>query len=179
MLRFINFHFVFFAVQPGHPSNLRSLETNATTLKLTWREGFKGNSPITKYLVQGNNETGFANNHDSLWFDALVVIDPYKYHNLPPVIIRSLRPFTTYRFRVKAWNKVAASDFSAKSGEITTQQAAPESPPLNLQVKPPRYPGELTLTWTVSLRLLTGLQFLFTMLYILTLKRFFLISSAM
>ncbi|XP_046861970.1 protein sidekick-2-like [Xenia sp. Carnegie-2017] len=136
------------AVQPGPPSNLRSLETNATTLKLTWREGFKGNSPITKYLVQGNNETGFKNNRDSLWFDALVVINPYKYHNLPPVIIESLRPFTTYRFRVKAWNKVAASDFSAISGEITTQQAAPESPPLNLRVNPPRYPGELTLTWT-------------------------------
>ena len=49
--------------------------------------------------------------------------DPFKVHNLPPVIIKYLRPATTYRFRVKAVNKVGQSPFSKVSGDIMTARA--------------------------------------------------------
>ena len=117
------FVFLFFLVRPSAPSNLRFLEVNATALQLTWVEGSKGRSPITKYVIEGNNETGFANDETSQWFDALIVNDPYKIYNLPPVIIENLRPATVYRFRVKAFNKVGPSPASPKSMDITTADA--------------------------------------------------------
>lgn len=108
--------------RPHAPSKLRVFETNATSLELTWLEGWKGNSPIIKYIIEGNNETGFANDRNSEWFDALIVNDPFKIHNLPPVIIEELRPATTYRFRVKAVNKVGSSPFSKVSPDFSTAE---------------------------------------------------------
>lgn len=110
-------------MDPLAPSALRFLEINATTLELTWKEGWKGNSPIIKYIIQGNNETGFANDRNSEWFDALIVNDPFKIHNLPPVIIEDLRPATTYRFRVRGENKVGTSPFSKISRDVMTSEA--------------------------------------------------------
>ena len=109
--------------KPRPPTSFRFLKVNATTLELTWIEGWKGNSPITRYDIQGNNETGFADDRSSKWFDALIVNDPYKIYNLPPVIIRNLKPATVYRFRVRAVNKAGSSSFSAKSGDIRTLNA--------------------------------------------------------
>lgn len=117
---FCNFPFV---VYPKPPTGLNFLEVNATALMLNWQEGFKGNSPIIKYIIQGNNETGFANNRNSEWFNALIVNNPYKVYNLPPVIVADLLPFTTYRFKVQAVNKVGSSSFSDVSGDVTTLQA--------------------------------------------------------
>ena len=108
--------------KPHAPSKLRIVETNATSFELTWIEGWKGNSPIIRYIIEGNNETGFANDRNSEWFDALIVNDPFKIHALPPVIIEGLRPATTYRFRVKAVNKVGASPFSKVSADISTAE---------------------------------------------------------
>jgi hypothetical protein len=101
----------------------QQLEINATTIELDWTEGWKGNSPITRYVVEGNNETGFAHDKYSKWFDALIVNDPYRIYNLPPVIIRNLKPATVYRFRVKAENKVGSSSFSQRSGNEQTRDA--------------------------------------------------------
>ena len=74
-------------------------------------------------MVEGNNETGFAHDKYSKWFDALIVNDPYRIYNLPPVIIRNLKPATVYRFRVKAENKVGSSSFSQRSGNEQTRDA--------------------------------------------------------
>ena len=112
-----------FLVLPGPPTALRFLEINATALELTWQEGLKGNSPIIKYIIEGNNETGFANDRTSTWFDALIVNNPYKIHNLPPVIVEDLTPATTYRFRVRAKNKIGFSSYSKVSGDVTTSPA--------------------------------------------------------
>jgi ApbE superfamily uncharacterized protein (UPF0280 family) len=51
------------------------------------------------------------------------VKDPYKIYNLLPVIIENLIPATTYRFRIKAVNKVGSSPISAVSGDVKTSQA--------------------------------------------------------
>ena len=90
---------------------------------MTWVEGSKGRSPIIKYVIEGNNETGFANDRTSQWFIALTVDEPYKIYNLPPVLIENLRPNTVYRFRVRAYNKVGASPLSLVSKDIKTGMA--------------------------------------------------------
>ena len=107
-------------MRPHAPTALRFMEINATAIELTWKEGWKGNSPIIKYIIEGNNETGFANDRNSEWFDALIVNNPFSIYNLPPVIIEDLRPATTYRFRVQAENKVGSSPFSLVSRDVTT-----------------------------------------------------------
>ncbi|XP_028395112.1 protein sidekick-1-like [Dendronephthya gigantea] len=132
------------AVRPREPSQLRLFDVNATSMQLTWKEGFKGHSPIIKYLIEGNNETGFANDRSSKWFTALIVIDPFKIYNLPPVVIGTA---TIYRFRVRAENKVGVSAFSNVSAGISTADARPWSPPVNIRVSPAQYPGEFFLYW--------------------------------
>ncbi|CAJ0932166.1 unnamed protein product [Ranitomeya imitator] len=47
-----------------------------------------------------------------------------------------LKPFTTYKFRVKATNDIGDSEYSAESESLTTLQAAPDDAPAILSVTP-------------------------------------------
>lgn len=135
-------------VPPHPPTQLRFLEINATAIELTWVEGSKGRSPIISYIIEGNNETGFANDKTSQWFNALIVKHPYKIYNLPPVLIENLNSDTVYRFRVRAVNKVGASPLSMVSSDVRTAEDVPSSPPIGIRVESTGLnPGELLLRW--------------------------------
>ncbi|KAG6920445.1 sidekick cell adhesion molecule 2, partial [Chelydra serpentina] len=47
-----------------------------------------------------------------------------------------LKPFTSYKFRVKATNDIGDSEYSQESESLTTLQAAPEEAPTILSVTP-------------------------------------------
>ncbi|ERE69098.1 protein sidekick-2 isoform 1, partial [Cricetulus griseus] len=47
-----------------------------------------------------------------------------------------LKPFTSYKFRVKATNDIGDSEFSEESESLTTLQAAPDEAPTILSVTP-------------------------------------------
>ncbi|XP_010209386.1 PREDICTED: LOW QUALITY PROTEIN: protein sidekick-2, partial [Tinamus guttatus] len=56
--------------------------------------------------------------------------------NASAFLVDRLKPFTSYKFRVKATNDIGDSDYSEESESLTTLQAAPEEAPTILSVTP-------------------------------------------
>uniref|UniRef100_G1SEF4 Sidekick cell adhesion molecule 2 n=1 Tax=Oryctolagus cuniculus TaxID=9986 RepID=G1SEF4_RABIT len=57
-------------------------------------------------------------------------------HNASTFVVNRLKPFTSYKFRVKATNDIGDSEFSEESESLTTLQAAPDEAPTILSVMP-------------------------------------------
>ncbi|XP_071672735.1 protein sidekick-2 isoform X1 [Patagioenas fasciata] len=110
---------------PGKPL-ARQEEVRARSVLLSWEPGSDGLSPVRYYTVQTRQLP------DGEW--ALHPISISR--NATAFIVDRLKPFTSYKFRVKATNDIGDSEYSEESESLTTLQAAPEEAPTILSVTP-------------------------------------------
>ncbi|XP_010001108.1 PREDICTED: protein sidekick-2-like [Chaetura pelagica] len=91
---------------PGPPVGILFPEVRTTSVRLIWQPPAAPNGII----LGSRNATAF--------------------------VVDRLKPFTSYKFRVKATNDIGDSEYSEESESLTTLQAAPEEAPTILSVTP-------------------------------------------
>ncbi|NWW94823.1 SDK2 protein, partial [Rhynochetos jubatus] len=110
---------------PGKPLAQQE-EVRARSVLLSWEPGSDGLSPVRYYTVQTRELP-----HGE-WAPHAASVS----HNATAVVVDRLKPFTSYKFRVKATNDIGDSEYSEESESLTTLQAAPEEAPTILSVTP-------------------------------------------
>ncbi|XP_048821339.1 protein sidekick-2 isoform X1 [Lagopus muta] len=112
--------------QPPSKPLVRQEDVRARSVLLSWEPGSDGLSPVRFYTVQTRELPSGE------W-----ALHPASVsHNATAVIVDRLKPFTSYKFRVKATNDIGDSEYSEESESLTTLQAAPEEAPTILSVTP-------------------------------------------
>ena len=107
-----------FAEKPGAPRNLRVIEARARSVLLDFTPGSSGRAPILTYTVQYNNDSFYP--VSAQWKTLMVVQDAHLVWNLLPLTLPNLKPYSDYRFRVIAKNKVGSSNPSNASDTVRT-----------------------------------------------------------
>uniref|UniRef100_A0A673TFD6 Sidekick cell adhesion molecule 1 n=1 Tax=Suricata suricatta TaxID=37032 RepID=A0A673TFD6_SURSU len=119
---------VFTEQRPAPPRELLvpQAEVTARSLRLQWVPGSDGASPIRYFTVQVRELPGGP------WqtFSSSVS------HEATACTVDRLRPFTSYKLRLKATNDIGDSDFSAETDAVTTLQDVPGEPPSSVSVTP-------------------------------------------
>ncbi|NXI91936.1 SDK2 protein, partial [Psophia crepitans] len=110
---------------PGKPLAQQE-EVRARSVLLSWEPGSDGLSPVRYYTVQTRELP------DGEWALHSASVS----HNATAFVVDRLKPFTSYKFRVKATNDIGDSEYSEESESLTTLQAAPEEAPTILSVTP-------------------------------------------
>ncbi|NWW06597.1 SDK2 protein, partial [Oreocharis arfaki] len=110
---------------PGKPLAQQE-EVRARSVLLSWEPGSDGLSPVRYYTVQSRELPGG---------DWALHSAPVS-HNGTAFVVDRLKPFTSYKFRVKATNDIGDSEYSEESESLTTLQAAPEEAPTILSITP-------------------------------------------
>ncbi|NXK65427.1 SDK2 protein, partial [Sylvietta virens] len=110
---------------PGKPLAQQE-EVRARSVLLSWEPGSDGLSPVRYYTVQSRELPGG---------DWALHSAPVS-HNATAFVVDRLKPFTSYKFRVKATNDIGDSEYSEESESLTTLQAAPEEAPTILSITP-------------------------------------------
>ncbi|XP_064323092.1 protein sidekick-2 isoform X2 [Phalacrocorax carbo] len=110
---------------PGKPLAQQE-EVRARSVLLSWEPGSDGLSPVRYYTVQTRELP------DGEW----VLHSASISRNATAFVVDRLKPFTSYKFRVKATNDIGDSEYSEESESLTTLQAAPEEAPTILSVTP-------------------------------------------
>ncbi|KAM9371192.1 protein sidekick-2 [Phaethornis superciliosus] len=110
---------------PGKPLAHQE-EVLARSVLLSWEPGSDGLSPVRYYTVQSRQLPGGE------WALHSASVS----RNATACVVQRLKPFTSYKFRVKATNDIGDSEYSEESESLTTLQAAPEEAPTILSVTP-------------------------------------------
>uniref|UniRef100_A0A6I8SSN7 Sidekick cell adhesion molecule 2 n=1 Tax=Xenopus tropicalis TaxID=8364 RepID=A0A6I8SSN7_XENTR len=110
---------------PSKPTVLQE-DVKARTVLLSWDPGSDGLSPVRYYTIQTLELP------KGKW----VVHSATISHNSTSAVVDRLKPFTSYKFRVKATNDIGDSEYSEESEALTTLQAAPGEAPTILSVNP-------------------------------------------
>ncbi|KAG0416087.1 hypothetical protein HPB47_006732, partial [Ixodes persulcatus] len=120
----------------GSPVNVTVANATGNSLLLSWAEPFRGNSAITRYLVQFRE----AGSDDEAALRNLTTNT-----SLTLASIGSLRPARVFSLRVKAENGVGWGRFS---GWVTanTEEDSPASPPVNITARPTG-PNSIKISW--------------------------------
>uniref|UniRef100_A0A670HQN0 Sidekick cell adhesion molecule 2 n=1 Tax=Podarcis muralis TaxID=64176 RepID=A0A670HQN0_PODMU len=100
---------------PSKPVVLQE-DVKSRSVLLSWEPGSDGLSPVRYYTVQTRELP------DGKW----VLHSASVNHNTTSFIVNRLKPFTTYKFRVKATNDIGDSEYSEESESLTTLQAPSE-----------------------------------------------------
>ncbi|XP_035198394.1 protein sidekick-2 isoform X3 [Oxyura jamaicensis] len=112
--------------QPPSKPLARQEDVRARSVLLSWEPGSDGLSPVRFYTVQTRELP------DGEWALHPAAVS----HNATAFVVDRLKPFTSYKFRVKATNDIGDSEYSEESESLTTLQAAPEEAPTILSVTP-------------------------------------------
>ncbi|UJR10058.1 hypothetical protein I4U23_014280 [Adineta vaga] len=116
---------------PWPPTFVRGLLVNdsiskSVAVNLTWIPNFDGNIPIERYTIQMKDSSSSDNNgYDDLGWQNKEDINIEKNQTKTWTLIRHLRPFTTYRFRLSAWNQLGEGQISSPSNNITLPEEIP------------------------------------------------------
>ncbi|NWI52893.1 SDK2 protein, partial [Calyptomena viridis] len=110
---------------PGKPLAQQE-EVRARSVLLSWEPGSDGLSPVRYYTVQSRELP------DGEWALHSTSVS----HNATAFVVDRLKPFTSYKFRVKATNDIGDSEYSEESESLTTLQAAPEEAPTIISITP-------------------------------------------
>ncbi|XP_064472281.1 cell adhesion molecule Dscam1-like [Ornithodoros turicata] len=105
---------------PEPPGDVKVGEVKSRSLLLSWSPSFSGNSPVSRYLVQCQSETGLATN---------VSVESER----TSATVRPLRPSTKYECHVRAENDVGVGDPSSPAVKATTGIEVPGGPPLDVK----------------------------------------------
>uniref|UniRef100_A0A8C8RVJ0 Sidekick cell adhesion molecule 2 n=1 Tax=Pelusios castaneus TaxID=367368 RepID=A0A8C8RVJ0_9SAUR len=112
--------------QPPSKPLVQQEDVKARSVLLSWEPGSDGLSPVRYYTVQ-TRELPAAE-----WTLHSASVS----HNTTSFVVDRLKPFTSYKFRIKATNDIGDSEYSHESESVTTLQAAPEEAPTILSVTP-------------------------------------------
>ncbi|CAN7993970.1 unnamed protein product [Ixodes hexagonus] len=121
---------------PGAPVNVTVANSTGSSLLLSWAEPFRGNSAITRYLVQFRE----AGSDDEAALRNLTTNS-----SLTMATIGFLRPARVFSLRVKAENGVGWGRFSAWV-TANTEEDSPASPPVNITARPTG-PNSIKISW--------------------------------
>uniref|UniRef100_A0A4W5NYF9 Sidekick cell adhesion molecule 2 n=1 Tax=Hucho hucho TaxID=62062 RepID=A0A4W5NYF9_9TELE len=98
--------------QPASRPTVPQEDVQARSVMLSWEPGSDGLSPVRYYTVQ------YRELPDSNW----TVHSASVNHEASSYIVDSLKPFTSYQFRVKVTNDIGDSEYSQESEAVTTLQ---------------------------------------------------------
>ncbi|KAI3354022.1 hypothetical protein L3Q82_018584 [Scortum barcoo] len=113
-------------VLPSQPQNLRAVEINQTSLRLSWQPGFGGDYPLIRCSVQAKHlEEPFAAGPDKMIHNQNV--------NIPPAthLVRDLEPHSLYAVRVACHSSQGPSEWSPWV-ELRTKEGVPDNAPINM-----------------------------------------------
>ncbi|EYB98311.1 hypothetical protein Y032_0132g1710 [Ancylostoma ceylanicum] len=116
--------------RPQMPTFVRAELINNTIpakIRVSWVEGFDGNSPIIKHSVEMRTV-----GPTQLWSDWEVVVDNVPSEECCSVLVDNLRPSVTAEFRVIASNRFGSGKPSLPSGNVTMPQQPPAAAPRNV-----------------------------------------------
>ncbi|XP_069786249.1 protein sidekick-2 isoform X2 [Narcine bancroftii] len=115
-------------VHPQPPSKpaIQQQDVRSRSVLLSWEPGSDGLSPVRYYTIQ---ILELPNGNWSLHSASVS-------HESTTYLVDRLKPFTSYKFRVKATNDVGDGEYSEESDSVTTLQAAPDEAPEILSVTP-------------------------------------------
>ncbi|CAI9173366.1 unnamed protein product [Rangifer tarandus platyrhynchus] len=124
--------------RPAPPRELQvpQADVTARSLCLRWVPGSDGASPIRYFTVQLRELPG------GQWQTYSSSIS----HEATAYVVERLRPFTSYKLRLKATNDIGDSDFSAETEAVTTLQDVPGEPPRSVSVTP-RTTSSILIQW--------------------------------
>ncbi|XP_020858152.1 protein sidekick-2 [Phascolarctos cinereus] len=112
--------------QPPSKPVIKQENVKARSVLLSWEPGSDGLSPVRYYTIQTRELPS------GKW----VLHSSSVTHNATSFVVDRLKPFTSYKFRVKSTNDIGDSEYSEESESLTTLQAAPEEAPTILSVTP-------------------------------------------
>uniref|UniRef100_A0A8D1DRC7 Protein sidekick-2 n=1 Tax=Sus scrofa TaxID=9823 RepID=A0A8D1DRC7_PIG len=112
--------------QPPSKPVVQQEDVKARSVLLSWEPGSDGLSPVRYYTIQTRELPG------GRWALHSASVS----HNASTFVVDRLKPFTSYKFRVKATNDIGDSEFSEESEPLTTLQAAPDEAPAIVSVTP-------------------------------------------
>ncbi|KAM9832651.1 protein sidekick-2 [Neosynchiropus ocellatus] len=112
--------------QPTSRPTVLQKDVQARQVLLSWVPGSDGLSPVRYYTVQ------LRILPESNW----TVHSASVNHEATSFAVSRLKPFTSYKFRVKATNDIGDSEYSPESEAVTTLQDAPDEAPTILSVTP-------------------------------------------
>ncbi|XP_044060958.1 Down syndrome cell adhesion molecule homolog isoform X2 [Siniperca chuatsi] len=112
------------AVRPN-PLKVETKEVKERTVTVRWTPVFDGGRPITTYRIDLKNK-------QASWDTA--VITEVSNPELTQLTLVDLRPAKSYNLRMFAINSVGVSEASNVL-IVTTKEAAPEGPPLDMQLE--------------------------------------------
>jgi hypothetical protein len=110
--------------KPETPHGLKVIDKTGRSVKLSWQAPYNGNSNLTRYIIEFKTTKGtWANDIDHV----LVPGD----QTLGGVL--SLRPATSYHFRIVGQNEIGVSGPS-DTVTIETSEEAPSGPPVDIRL---------------------------------------------
>jgi hypothetical protein len=85
--------------------------SKSVAVNLTWIPNFDGNMPIERYTIQmkdsaSSDTNGISSIYDDVGWQTKEDLVILKNQTKTWTLLRGLRPFTTYRFRLSAWNQL-------------------------------------------------------------------------
>ena len=127
---------------PWPPTFVRASLINDTirrsvAVNLTWIPNFDGNIPIERYTIQmKDSHSDSSSMYDDLGWQIKEDVIVEKNQPKTWTLIHGLRPFTTYRFRLSAWNQLGEGQISAPSNNITLPEEIPSGTVQSLTAVP-------------------------------------------
>ena len=109
---------------PETPSELKVLEKSGRNVKLSWQTPYNGNSNLTRYLIEFKPTRGTWQND----IDRVLVSGDEKIAG-----VFSLRPATSYHFRIVAQNAIGSSGPS-DTITVETSEEVPSGPPVDVRL---------------------------------------------
>ncbi|XP_055266376.1 protein sidekick-1 isoform X2 [Moschus berezovskii] len=124
--------------RPAPPRELQvpQADVTARSLCLRWVPGSDGASPIRYFTLQLRELPG------GQWQTYSSSVS----HEATACVVERLRPFTSYKLRLKATNDIGDSDFSAETEAVTTLQDVPGEAPRSVSVTP-RTTSSVLIQW--------------------------------
>ena len=109
---------------PETPSELKVLDKSGRNVKLSWQAPYNGNSNLTRYLIEFKPTKGTWQND----IDRVLVGGEETIAG-----VFSLRPATSYHFRIVAQNTIGSSGPS-DTITVETSEEAPSGPPVDIRL---------------------------------------------
>ncbi|KRT79851.1 Fibronectin domain-containing protein [Oryctes borbonicus] len=130
---------------PGPPGGLTINSLNISNLVLTWTDGASHGRPILSHTIFGRTNWNMTWRNLTEGVQA-VEIDRFTNRKRADVYI-PLTPWSTYEFKVAAWNELGMSELSPSSPRQSTPAMPPYKAPSNVGGGGGKK-GDLTITWT-------------------------------
>ncbi|XP_015594638.1 contactin [Cephus cinctus] len=129
---------------PGPPGGVQVVNVVKTSATLRWTDGYHNGRPITMYNI------GARTNWNHTWFNItenITAIPIDRYNGRKEATIENvLNPYTTYEFRVSAFNELGFGSPSLPSPQYSTPSDKPSKAPSNIGGGGGKS-GDLTVVW--------------------------------